>query len=157
MTGDVVIVTGVTAGREDELREHLRGLDDTTGPLGGMTAQTHFARFVVLPLDGFKLFFSSRFDGSRAGYLAELADRPAAAAIWSFCDPQAAGDPGRLGAYLEAHAIAAPYVLAAWSEVSVAEVNAAVGRRARLSGFAVRAAGLDPVGLAHAFREEFRR
>jgi hypothetical protein len=41
--------------------------------------------------------------------------------------------------------------------VSVAEVNAAVGRRARLSGFAVRAAGLDPVGLAHAFREEFRR
>ncbi|MCA1689703.1 MAG: hypothetical protein LC720_04445 [Actinobacteria bacterium] len=157
MTGDVVIVTEVEAGREDELREHLRALDDTTGPLGGMSRGTHFARFVVLPLDGFKLFFSSRFDGALGGYLAELSGQPAAGAIWSFCDPDAAGDPARLRAYLEEHATTAPYVLAAWPQVSVAEVNAAVERRAQLSRFAVRAAGLDPVGLAHAFREEFRR
>ncbi|MEA2355054.1 MAG: hypothetical protein QOD61_1183, partial [Solirubrobacteraceae bacterium] len=150
MTGDVVIVTQVAAGRADELREHLRGLDDTTGPLAGLRAQTHFARFVVLPLDGFKLYFSSRFDGSAADYLAELSGRPEAGVIWSFCDREAAAEPARLRAYLEEHAVAAPYVLAAWPGVSVGEVNAAVARRARLSRFAVEAAGIDPVGLAHA-------
>jgi hypothetical protein len=63
VTGDVVIVTEVQTGREGPLREHLRGLNETTGPLTGVRLPTHFARFVVLPLDGFKLFFSSRFDG----------------------------------------------------------------------------------------------
>ncbi len=157
MAADVVVVTEVRAGREGDLQEHLRCLDDTTGPLGRLSQATHFARFVVLPLDGHKLFFSSRFDGERAGYLGELAAQPAAQAIWAFCDAGAAADPARLGTYLEAHSIKAPYLLAAWPDQTVAEVNAAVRRRAQLQRFAVRAAGLDPIGLAHAFRQEFHQ
>lgn len=155
MTGDIVIVTPVLAGREDDLRAHLRGLGER-GPPAGMRQATHFARFVVLPLDGHQLFFSSRFDGDLASYRAELAGLPAAQEIWSFCVPEAA-TPGRLLAYLTEHSITAPYVLAAWSDLTVEQINTAVRRRAQLARFAVRAAGLDPVGLAHAFREEFHR
>ncbi|MGI8801526.1 MAG: hypothetical protein ACR2KV_05045 [Solirubrobacteraceae bacterium] len=155
--GDVVVVTTVAPGRDDDLREHLRALDESNGPLGAISRPTHFARFVVLPLDGHQLFFSSWFDGDRADYLGELAAQPAARAIWAFCDPDAASAPERLLAYLEAHARCAPYKLAVWAGSTVAEVNAAVRRRTQLQRFAIRAAGLDPVGLAHAFREEFRR
>jgi hypothetical protein len=157
VAGDVVIVTEVAAGREEQLREHLRGLDEATGPLIDMRRATHFARFVVLPLDGFKLFFSGRFDAEVGEYIAELAEQPAARAIWAFCDPQAAASAGTLRAYLEEHSMIAPYVLSVWPDPTVAEVNAALARRARLTRFALRAGGLDPVGLAHAFREEFCR
>jgi hypothetical protein len=157
MTGDMVIVTDVAAGREEELRAHLRGLDANTGPLSGVRLPTHFARFVVVPLDGFKLFFSSRFDGEPGEYLAELCDQPAARAIWAFCDPDGAASAEALRAYLEQHRTTAPYIISVWPKQTVAQVNAAVARRARLTRFAIRAGGLDPIGLAHAFREEFCR
>jgi hypothetical protein len=156
MPRDLVVVTDVRPGREDDLRAHLGRLDEHTGPLAALTHLTHFARFVVLPLDGDKLFFSCRLDGAPELYLAELVRQPAAQAIWAFCDTTAAGDPGRLLTYLREHTVAVPYTVAAWS-ATVGEVNAAVLRRAQLQRFAIRAAGLDPAGLAHAFRAEFRR
>jgi len=156
MPGDLVVVTDVLPGCADDLRAHLGRLDEHTGPLAALGHLTHFARFAVLPLDGHKLFFSSRFDGPPEAYLAELVRQPAAQSIWAFCDTTAAGDPGRLLTYLREHTIDVPYTVAAWA-CTVDEVNAAVRRRARLQRFAIRAAGLDPAGLAHAFREEFRR
>jgi hypothetical protein len=156
LTGDVVVVTEVIDGREDALRAHLRRLDAHTGPLATIGRATHFARFVVLPLDGHKLYFSSRFDGEPRPYLEALAGQVAARSIWAFCDPAAAANADRLLTYLEAHRIPTPYAVAAWTE-TVEQVNAAVRRRAQLQRLARRAATLDPVGLAHAFREEFRR
>ncbi len=156
MVGDVVVVTDVIPGREDTLRTHLRRLDAHTGPFATIGRTTHFARFVVLPVDGHKLYFSSRFDGEPRTYLEALAAQAAARSIWAFCDPGAAANAARLLTYLEAHIIVAPYRVAAWTE-TVDQVNRAVRRRTRLQGFALRAATLDPVGLAYAFREEFRR
>jgi hypothetical protein len=153
----MVIITPVAGDRADTLRKHLRDLDEASGPLGHLDQDTHFARFVVLPLeDGERLFFSTRFDGDRDAYLTALAARPEARAIWAHCDATAAAGADRLRDYLEAHSLSAPYVLSVWPEQTVAAVNRAVERQARLARFAARAAGLDPVGLAHAFREEFR-
>ncbi|HEU0318597.1 MAG TPA: hypothetical protein VFR49_14775, partial [Solirubrobacteraceae bacterium] len=87
MVGDVVVVTDVISGREDALRAHLRRLDTHTGPLAAIGRTTHFARFVVLPVDGHKLYFSSRFDGEPRPYLEALAGETAAQSIWAFCDP----------------------------------------------------------------------
>jgi hypothetical protein len=158
VTGDVVIVTPVAdAARADTLRKHLRGLDEAGGPLGHLDQDTHFARFVVLALeDGPRLFFSARFDGDRDAYLTALAARPEAQAIWAHCDSSVAADADALRAYLEAHSLTAPYILSVWPQETVAAVNRAFDRQAQLRGFAARAAGLDPVGLAHAFRQEFR-
>jgi hypothetical protein len=156
VTGDVVVVTDVIDRREDALRAHLRRLDTHTGPLATIGRATHFARFVVLPVDGHKLYFSSRFDGEPRPYLEALAGQAAAQSIWAFCDPAAAATADRLLTYLEAHVVPVPYQVAAWTE-TVDQVNAAVRRRAQLQRFALSAATLDPVGLAHAFRREFRR
>jgi hypothetical protein len=154
--GDLVVIAPVLATRETALREHLRGLRES--PLERLPLETHFARWVVVPLDGPRLLFSSRFDGSVERYLDALAALEEAAAIWSHCETEEdLQDPSTLRAYLARHAVRAPYVLAAWPKASVAEVNQALDRRAALSRFALEAEGLEPVGLAHAFRERFVR
>jgi hypothetical protein len=121
--GDLVVVAPVLPTRESALRTYLRELDPS--PLVQLPCATHFARFVVVPLDGPRLLFSSRFDVSVARYIEALAKLP--------------------------------YILAAWADVSVGEVNEALELRSRLSGLVVEAEELGAVGLAHAFRERFPR
>ena len=154
--GDLVVIAPVVPTRETDLRAYLRGLGP--GPLKRLPLDTHFARWVIVPLDGPRLFFSSRFDGPVDRYVDALADLEEAAVIWSHCEPEEElDDPAALRAFLLRHRVRAPYVLSAWAKESVAEVNAALDRRAALSRFAVEAQGLDSVGLAHAFRERFVR
>jgi hypothetical protein len=154
--GDLAVIAPVLATRESALREHLRGLGES--PLARLPLDTHFARWVVVPLDGPRLFFSSRFDGSEERYLDALAELEEAATIWSHCETEDdLHDPATLRGYLADHTVKSPYILAAWPKATVAEVNAALERRAALSRFAQESEGLDPVGLAHAFRERFVR
>jgi hypothetical protein len=154
--GDLVVIAPVLPTRESALRDHLHGLRQS--PLERLPLATHFARWVVLPLDGPRLFFSSHFDGSVEDYVEALADLEEAAAIWSHCEcDDDLHDPPALREFLAEHTVRSPYILAAWPKASVAEVNEALDQRAALSRFALEAQGLDPVGLAHAFRERFVR
>ena len=154
--GDLVVVAPVLATRETALRARLRGLSDS--PLARLPIATHFARWVVIPLDGPRLFFSSRFDGTTERYLDALVRLDEAGEIWSHCESaDDLRDPGVLRRFLARHRVRSPYVLAAWPNESVAEVNEALDRRAALSRFALETQGLDAVGLAHAFRERFAR
>lgn len=150
--GDLVVVAPVMAAREQALRDHLRGLDPS--PLARLPYETHFARFVILPVDGPRLFFSSRFDVSVARYLEALASLPEVAEIWGHC---VGGGAGSLLAYLSKHRVRSPYILPAWPEVSVGEVNAALEGQAEFSRFMMETGDLDSVGLAHAFRQRFAR
>ena len=154
--GDLVVVAPVRPMRQEALREHLRGIERS--PLAGLAHPTHFARFVVVPLDGPRLLFSSRFDAEVTSYIAALADSRECAAIWSHCESaDDLSEPAHLRRYLTRHRVKSPYLLAAWSGVSVDEVNTALDRHARLSGLAVESGELDAIGLAHAFRERFSR
>jgi hypothetical protein len=154
--GDLVVVAPVLPTRETALRHHLRGLG--ASPLAQLPHETHFARFVVVPLDGPRLLFSSRFDVSVESYIEALATSPAAAAIWSHCESgEDLRDPARLREYLTAKRLKSPYLLVPWPKVTVGEVNEALERQARLSALVVEAAALGPVGVAHAFRERFPR
>ena len=154
MTGDLVVVAPVVPTREAALRRHLRSLDPS--PLKDFRYETHFARFVILPVDGPQLFFSSRFDVAPESYIGALSRLPAAATIWAHC--QSADDlthPEALRGYLTRHRLRSPYILPAWAKVSVGEINEALRVRARLSELVVAAPALGAVGLAHAFRETF--
>lgn len=151
--GDVVVCAPVVPTRETALRARLGALEQS--PLARLPLPTHFARWVVMALDGPRLLFSSRFDGEPDRYLDALARLEEAAQIWGHCE--GLEDRAALRQYLERHRLRSPYVLSAWPKASVAEVNTALDRRSALSRFAVEAEGLDPVGLAHAFRERFTR
>jgi hypothetical protein len=154
--GDLVVVAPVLPTRETALRRHLRSL--AASPLAQLPHETHFARFVVVPLDGPRLLFSSRFDVSVESYIEALARLPAAGTIWSHCESgEDLRDPANLGHYLTVNRVKSPYILAPWPKVSVSEVNEALERQARLSTLVVGAASLGPIGLAHAFRERFPR
>ena len=154
--GDLVVVAPVAPAREEPLRRHLRGL--ARSPLAELPCATHFARFVILPLDGPRLLFSSRFDGSREGYVAALSRSAGARAIWAHCEAERElDDPEALRRYLLGHSVPSPYILAAWSGVSVKEVNDALERQAWLSSLVAEAERLGSVGLAHAFRERIGR
>lgn len=154
--GDLVVVAPVAPAREEPLRRLLRGLDRS--PLAELPWDTHFARFVILPLDGPRLLFSSRFDGSRERYITALSRSAGARAIWAHCESNRELDePEALHGYLTGHSVRSPYILAAWSGVSVRQVNDALERQAQLSSLMAEAERLGPVGLAHAFRERLGR
>jgi hypothetical protein len=154
--GDLALIAPVLATRETDLREHLTGLRGS--PIERLPLDTHFARWVVVPLDGPRLFFSSHFDGDAERYLDALANLEEAATIWSHCETEDdLHDRSTLRAFLVDHIVEASYLLPARPKASVAEVNQALDRRAELSRFALETQGLDPVGLAHAFRERFVR
>lgn len=154
--GDLVVVAPVLPTRETALRHHLRGL--AASPFVQLPYETHFGRFVVLPLDGPRLLFSSRFDVSVESYIEALAGSSANAAIWSHCESaEDLRNPANLSEYLTVHRLKSPYLLAPWPKVSVGEVNEALELRARLSSLVVEAGELGPIGLAHAFRERFPR
>jgi hypothetical protein len=153
--GDLAVIAPVRPTQKTALSDHLHGLGES--PLARLPLATHFARWVVVPLDGPRLFFSSRFDGSVEHYIGALADLEEAATIWSHCESDDdLHDPPALRAFLCGHTVKSPYILPAW-KASVAEVNEALDRRAAISRFALETQGLDPVGLAHAFRERFVR
>jgi hypothetical protein len=154
--GDLVVVAPVRSTRETALREHLRGL--TPSPLAELPCDTHFARFVILQVDGPRLLFSSRFDVGVKRYVEALAGLPAAATIWSHCESQHdLHDPEQLRRYLTRRRLKSPYILPVWPKASVREVNEALELQSRLSRFVVEASELGPVGVAHAFRERFTR
>jgi hypothetical protein len=171
--GQVAIITPVTGGRAEELTRFLselprdqpstaRGQSTTPpSPFTGVLPPTHFARFVVIPLDHDRryLFFSSAFDGDTRDYLRALAATREARAIWSHCQLNATGHPmtaEALERYLcdERNWRPAQYVVSAVADgVSVSQVNRALSLRAQLAGLMTRAAALDPTGLAHDFRQ----
>lgn len=154
--GDLVVVAPVMPTRETSLQRHLRGL--TASPLAELPCETHFARFVVIRLDGPRLLFSSRFDVSAARYIDALARLPEVAQIWRHCESdEDLRDPANLRRYLTANRLKSPYILAAWPKVAVREINEALELQSRLSSLVVEAEGLGAVGLAHAFRERFAR
>ena len=154
--GDLVVVAPVLPTRETALRRHLQGLE--ASPLAQLRWDTHFARFVILPLDGPRLFFSSRFDAGVGSYIAALAGLPEIAEIWSHCEAdEDLHDPESLRRYLTGNRVKSPYILPAWSKVSVREVNEALELQSRLAGLAAEAPRLGAAGLAHAFRERFAR
>lgn len=155
--GDLVVVAPVAPLREEPLKHHLAGLKPSS-PLAKLPCHTHFARFVVLPLDGPQLLFSSRFDATEDAYIAALSQSAELRAIWAHCvSDKDLDDPESLRGYLTDHSVKSPYILAAWSGVTVQEVNDALERRARLGTLATDSEALGPVGLAHAFREQFSR
>jgi hypothetical protein len=142
--------------RETALRSYLRALRES--PLARLPLATHFARWVIVPLDGPRLLFSSRFDGDAGRYLDALARLEEATVIWSHCESaDDLQDSAKLRAFLVEHRVASPYILPAWPHASVEQVNEALDARAELARFALEAEALDPVGLAHAFRERFAR
>jgi hypothetical protein len=169
----VAIITPVTGGRAPDLKRWLRELPrdqpptaqgpgtTTTSPFTGVLPPTHFARFVVIPLDHDKpyLFFSSAFDGDTHDYLRALAATREAREIWSHCQLKGTGHPltaEALERYLcdERNWRPAQYVVGAVADgVTVGQVNRALSLRAQLAGLMTRAAAVDPTGLAHDFRQ----
>jgi hypothetical protein len=170
--GQAGIITGVTAGRTDDLERYLSALPRDIPPAKGAPAAvprspftgalppTHFARFAVIELDSDPyLFFSSRFDGPPRDYLRALAGTEHALAIWSHCQVPRAGDAltaAELDAYLcdKRNWRISQYVVSAIPpELTVGQINRALSLRAQLSGLVTRAAALDPTALAHDFRQ----
>ena len=153
---DLVVFAPVVPTRETGLRSYLANLEES--PLARLPLTTHFARWVILPLDGPRLLFTSRFDGDADRYLDALARLDEAAAIWSHCESEDdLREPAKLRAFLVDHKLESPYILHVSGNATVEEINQALDRRADLSKFALEAQALDPVGLAHAFRERFAR
>ena len=171
--GEVVIITPVRRGQTERLNGYLAGLPRdspsparggarhvTRSPFSDTLPPTHFARFVVIELDGDPyLMFSSRFDGAVAEYLHALSATEQALAIWSHCVlPGAEGalDRAALERHLRdpEHQLRSQYVVSAVpAAITVGQVNAALTLRDQLSGLAARARTLDQSALAHEFRQ----
>lgn len=171
--GQVAIITPVAGGRAHDLERCLRELPrdqpptaqgpgaTTPSPFTGVLPPTHFARFVVIPLDHDRpyLFFSSAFDGDTHDYLRALSTTRQAREIWSHCQLNGTGHPltaEALERYLrdERNWRPAQYVVSAVADgVTVGQVNRALSLRAQLAGLITRPAALDPAALAHDFRQ----
>jgi hypothetical protein len=157
---ELMIITAVKKDSAEALRCYLRRLGDASvSPFSGALPPTHFGRFVVIKLGDLPhLLFSSRFDGTVDAYVRALAKTELARKIWCHCElpPDDQGADGRLERYLtnRRHHVKSQYVVSAFPlRSTVAEINAALRLRAELSKFAVRAAKLDQIALAHDFRQ----
>ncbi len=164
-------ITPILPGTAAELKLYLERFTQQTSPFASLP-QTHFGRWVILQqwndtgqphkdtLDSEYLIFTSNFDGSTDGspdvYLDALCQLPQAGQIWSHCvgcpDPPA-GAP--LKAYLLHNQIDIGFFVAAYNDLSVAEVNSKLALQAQLRAFAVSSQGLDPVSLQSGFNAEF--
>jgi hypothetical protein len=158
---EVAILTPVADGRAEDLRALLRGLRvDPAGPspFAGVGAGTHFARLVVLELDGeAQLLFTTRFDGDEPEYLGGLAARPEAIEVWRRCVRPTGDDVASLRRYLiedRGDRVPAAYVIRLLeSGQTVAQVRAALELRGELADFTRATQGLGAIALAHAFRQ----
>jgi hypothetical protein len=157
--GEVVLMTPVDPSRRDELQEYLRGLRTFPGERSPFTMEpcrTHFARFVVLDIDGPQLIFTSRFDGEERTYLQAIAEVPQALEIFERCTRPSPLTPQTLREYLlddKDARVAVSYVLP-WQEPdTVANINRAIALRAELAQLAVKAETLDAVDFAHELRQ----
>ncbi len=157
--GEVVLMTPVDPSRAQELQEYLRDLRTHPGERSPFTMEprrTHFARFVVLDLDGPKLMFTSRFDGEERSYLEAIAEVPRALEIFERCTRPSPLTPETLRDYLlndRDARVPVSYVLP-WQEPdTVANINRAIELRGELAELAVKAEQLDPVDFAHELRQ----
>ena len=164
----LMVMTPIEPGEEDALRAFLEGLGQPS-PLA-RSRRTHVARFIVVPdlprdpsamadhLDLQYLLFTSAYDGDRESYLDELCEQIAGEAqeIWGRCVgcPQpAAGE--QLKRYLKHNQLDAGFFFAAEGRASVAQIERAVDKRARLAAFVLRGQGMEPAERQRAFLAEF--
>jgi len=157
---EVAFLTKVRRGREEALRNHLRALQDGAGalpPFGELAARTHFARFVVIASGEPHLLFTSRFDGSERAYLSDLAATDEAIEIWEYCAQPRPLDNQSLRAYLlrdRSARIPPSYVVCVLKDTdTVKRINGAMSLQRKLSDFALEAQDMNPIDLAHAFRQ----
>jgi hypothetical protein len=155
---EVAVLSVVRPDRADPLRSTLRGLrrDGKPDPFAG--ERTHFARLVVIELEGPRLLFTSRFDGDERPYLQAIAGAGSAASVWGECEIGGEPTPERvLEHLLDPHVrLQGDYVIRLLEpQVTVAQVRAALALRSRLSAFALRVQEHAPVDLAREFGHEF--
>jgi hypothetical protein len=168
----LLTLTAIEPGRSESLREYLESL-----PLGvdspfASLEQAHFARFVVIPqlihispppekpdtLKNEYLLFSADFDGSLDRFLDAICDSMAAEAdaAWGHCvGYPGTGDRSSFKGYIRHNQIDTTMPFAAYPDATVNEVREALGLRARLTAFAIRAQGMEGTGLHDAFLDEF--
>lgn len=153
---DLTVLTAVQEGKGEDLRRYLRG-PSRREQLAGLSAGTHFARFVVIELDSAPyLYFSSRFDGAAGEYLSALVRRQEVLEIWAYCSEPKPVDETSLLAYLlkQQGALPASYVVEATPpDRTVEQINAALKLQEDLSRFASEAEGLSAVDFAQRFWE----
>jgi hypothetical protein len=165
----LMVLTPIRPGLDGELRAYIEALG--SDELFARLPRTHMARLMIVPdmpvppglgvqdpLDGPYLMFTANFDGDLDSYLDELAARlvPEAREIWGRCIgcPEPA-EGAALKAYLGRNQLQSGVVFAAYGQASVAQIRAAVDKRARLQDFVVRAQALDPAARRAAFLKEF--
>lgn len=166
----LMVWTPIQPGREDELRAQLEGLDKDDSPLARVP-RTHIARWIIVPdmpvapgtglvdpLGTQFLLFTSNFDGDADSYLRELVELipREAAEIWGHCIgcPQPA-EGAALKAYLHRNQVDSGVAFCAYPNASVAQIKQALGKRARLIDFVVRAQCMKPGQRRKAFLKEF--
>lgn len=162
------VLTPIAAGREQQLRDHLRGL--ATGARSPMirVRGTHYARWALVvlrdkrddpvPSEPVHLLFASEFDGPLEPYVRRLCVKLGQDAheIWSHCDGYPGRDAEALAAFLLEHRIEPGYSVVAYPDSSVDGVRAAFALRERLNDFLLRTATLDGPALKHAWEQRFR-
>jgi hypothetical protein len=153
---ELTVLSAVRAGREEQLRGTLRRLHSDGGPRPFAGDRTHFARLVVIEMDGPRLLFTSRFDGDEESYLAAIARAPVAPAVWGECEIVGEPTAETLLDHLRDPRLRlqSNYVISLLAPgVTVAEVRTALALRRELSAFALHAQDLAAVDLAHAFAQ----
>ena len=170
-TYSLMVLTPVKPGLEPELRAYLEGLE-ADSPFARLP-RTHFVRLLVVadmpvppargasyrdPLDGPYLLLTANLDGDHDTWLDELAARlvPQAQEIWGRCIgcPQPA-EGAALKAYLGRNQLDSGVAFSAYGQASVAQIQAALDKRARLQDFVIRAQDMESAKRRKAFLEEF--
>jgi hypothetical protein len=161
-------LTPVLDGKAPELRAQLHALPRGHGSPLARVEGTHFARWVVIDLEGEDgepltpprayLLFASEFDGPLKPYVRTLCETlgTQAHAIWSHCKgcPETLAE---LPGYLLAHRIVPGYSVVAYPDASVEHVRSSLALTERLNEFHIHAGGLRPPELQRAWVESFRR
>jgi hypothetical protein len=163
------VLTPIMPGREDGLRRELERFD-TERPLGKLRG-THFGRCVIVPnfrtdpaqpkpddLGCHYLLFTATFDGGLDDFLDELCTEleAEAARIWGACigSPDPVAGPA-LKAYLSHNQIDTGLFFSAYPQATVRRVKECLDIRKRTIAFVLRAQGMEPAALQHAFLDEF--
>jgi len=167
----LTVLAPIERGREGALRSRLQGVPSGAESPLACVPGTHFARWVIVPalvyqgppqrhdqLDSAYLLFTSNFDGPLEPYLDALCGSmaDAADAIWGHClGWPGSADPKRAKDYLRRNRVATSLFVAGYPQATLTEVLAALELRERVTGFAIRAQGLDADALGREWRREF--